>query len=149
MNRLNRFSYVYNNPLKYVDPTGHYNVEHDRDWDNDWAKEYARNPTGQWPSPTDSMEARAGHSLLASWQRSGRLLERSRLGRPLLPPSGYQAEYQCAGRVFRRRGRARAAISITSAKLIRLNGIQFNIPEGVDLAENIRATEVANFSRMS
>ena len=29
---LNRFSYVYNNPLKYTDPTGHYNVEHDKDW---------------------------------------------------------------------------------------------------------------------
>ena len=56
---LNRFSYVYNNPLKYTDPTGHYNVEDDRDW----FIEFPQKNDGRTPTASDkafrqaSMEA--------------------------------------------------------------------------------------------
>ena len=42
---LNRYSYVYNNPLKYVDPTGHYNVENDTQWRREFFEQYSDYPT--------------------------------------------------------------------------------------------------------
>ncbi len=58
---LNRYSYVYNNPLKYVDPTGHsagYNVKDDTHWYEEYLGRH-----GEAPSASDedfrqaSMEA--------------------------------------------------------------------------------------------
>ena len=46
---LNRFSYVYNNPLKYTDPTGHYNVEDDKAWFD----EFSRKNNEQSPTASD------------------------------------------------------------------------------------------------
>ena len=46
---LNRFSYVYNNPLKYTDPTGHYNVEDDKAW----FEEFSRKNNEQSPTASD------------------------------------------------------------------------------------------------
>ena len=45
---LNRYSYVYNNPLKYTDPTGHspgYNVYDDKQWFQDFEEQYGVPPT--------------------------------------------------------------------------------------------------------
>ena len=42
---LNRYSYVYNNPLKYVDPTGHYSVEDDKKWEKEYWDQYGWAPT--------------------------------------------------------------------------------------------------------
>ena len=42
---LNRYSYVYNNPLKYTDPTGHYNVEDDKDWLREFSEKNEGPPT--------------------------------------------------------------------------------------------------------
>ena len=56
---LNRYSYVYNNPLKYTDPTGHYSVEDDKQW----LLEYSEKNDGKAPTASDeafrqaSMEA--------------------------------------------------------------------------------------------
>ena len=43
---LNRYSYVYNNPLKYTDPTGHSAEWFDQKWQDDFWEEHKREPTG-------------------------------------------------------------------------------------------------------
>ena len=45
---LNRYSYVYNNPLKYTDPSGHtagYNVKDDKDWYLEYFDRHKREPS--------------------------------------------------------------------------------------------------------
>ncbi len=45
---LNRYSYVYNNPLKYTDPTGHsagYNVKDDKDWYEEYWDRHKQAPS--------------------------------------------------------------------------------------------------------
>ena len=42
---LNRYGYAYNNPLKYTDPTGHYNVGDDKDWLREFSKKNEGPPT--------------------------------------------------------------------------------------------------------
>ena len=55
---LNRYGYVYNNPLKYVDPSGHTG----EGWDYAWADRYAAAHGGQRPTWSDWMDYQ--HSLL-------------------------------------------------------------------------------------
>ena len=55
---LNRYSYVYNNPLKFTDPSGHTA----RGWDEDWADRYAIEHGDQ--TPTDKDWADYQYSLL-------------------------------------------------------------------------------------
>ena len=43
---LNRYSYVYNNPLKYVDPSGHSPDWFNQKWRDDFEKEHGQKPTG-------------------------------------------------------------------------------------------------------
>ncbi len=43
---LNRYSYVYNNPLKYVDPSGHSAEWFNQKWRDDFEKEHGQKPTG-------------------------------------------------------------------------------------------------------
>ncbi len=43
---LNRYSYVYNNPLKYVDPSGHSAEWDTPKWRKDFEEEHDREPTG-------------------------------------------------------------------------------------------------------
>ena len=43
---LNRFSYVYNNPLKYVDPSGHSAEWVNKDWRDEFIEKHKREPTG-------------------------------------------------------------------------------------------------------
>ena len=48
---LNRYSYVYNNPLKHADPSGR--TPEAEGWDEHWAKEYARDHGGRRPTWAD------------------------------------------------------------------------------------------------
>ena len=43
---LNRYSYVYNNPLKYVDPSGHSAEWFNQQWRDDFWDDHKRQPTG-------------------------------------------------------------------------------------------------------
>ena len=42
---LNRYSYVYNNPLGYTDPTGHYNVKDDTAWYREYLDRHNQAPS--------------------------------------------------------------------------------------------------------
>ena len=57
---LNRFSYVYNNPLRFVDPTGL--TPEAEGWDEAWADRFAAAHGGQRPTWSDWMDYQ--HSLL-------------------------------------------------------------------------------------
>ena len=48
---LNRYGYVYNNPLKFVDPSGR--APGGAEWDQDWVDEFTRNHNGQPPTLRD------------------------------------------------------------------------------------------------
>ena len=43
---LNRYSYVYNNPLKFVDPSGHSPDWFNEDWREEFIEKHKREPTG-------------------------------------------------------------------------------------------------------
>ena len=43
---LNRYSYVYNNPLKYTDPSGHSAEWVNEDWRKEFIRKHKREPTG-------------------------------------------------------------------------------------------------------
>ncbi len=43
---LNRYSYVYNNPLKYTDPSGHSAEWFGEDWTEEFEEEHGREPNG-------------------------------------------------------------------------------------------------------
>ena len=73
---LNRYSYVYNNPLRYTDPSGHYSVEDDKDWLREfWAKEYAAERRGFSGRAWQAIK-RFQHRLLNPGRRS---LQRGRI----------------------------------------------------------------------
>ena len=62
---LNRYSYVYNNPLKYVDPSGHTG----EGWDYAWADRYAAEHDRDRPTWADWIDYQ--HSLLNSGSGPG------------------------------------------------------------------------------
>ena len=133
---LNRYSYVYNNPLKYVDPTGR--TPRDGEWDQAWAEEFAEHHDGEWPSAAD-WDARQ-HSLLhpgsgtdGSWTDQDWVDHYYRQA-ATRPNSNAQAEFFV--------GAAGQGGWFDDLSESDQAAIQFNIPPGVDLAENILISEV-------
>ncbi len=136
---LNRYSYVYNNPLKYVDPSGL--TPNDGNWDYDWAREFAENHDNQQPTEED-WKARQ-HSLL----------------HPGSGPGGDWNEQDWVDHYYRQAA-TRPNINAQAEFFVGAAGqggwfgdlsesdqaaIQFNIPAGVDLEENIRISEAGGF----
>ena len=135
---LNRYSYVRNNPLKFVDPSGL--TPEAEGWDNDWADEYASNH-GERPSIED-------------WQTRQYSLQNPGSG-----PGGSWTEQDWIDHYYRQAANKpttnqRAKHFVGSAKqggyFDHLSpadqaAIQFNIPEGVDLEEkhsNLRVRRI-------
>ena len=132
---LNRYSYVRNNPLKFVDPTGQ--TREQEGWDSDWADEFVENHHGRRPRVAD-WEARQ-HSLL----------------HPGSGPDGSWTDQDWVDHYYRQAANqpttnARATFFVGAAgqggRFDHLSeseqaAIQFNIPVGVDLEENIRISE--------
>ena len=132
---LNRYSYVRNNPLKFVDPTGQ--TREQEGWDGDWADEYESNH-GERPSIED-------------WKaREFSLLN------PGSGPGGSWTDQDWVDHYYRQAANqpttnARATFFVGAAgqggRFDHLSepdqaAIQFNIPVGVDLEENIRIAEL-------
>ncbi len=136
---LNRYSYVYNNPLKYVDPSSL--TPNDGNWDYDWAREFAENHDNQQPTEEDWKALQ--HSLLhpgsgpgGSWTDQDWVDHYYRQA-ATRPNTNAQAEFFVGaagqGGFFDHLSESDQA------------AIQFNIPEGVDLEENIRISQAGGF----
>ena len=86
---LNRYSYVYNNPLKYVDPSGHSAEWFNEDWEEDFREKHGREPNGMdiayryasmdatsrgddwsvenWAGLLNSAKESIGHAIAGGW----------------------------------------------------------------------------------
>ncbi len=131
---LNRYSYVYNNPLKFVDPTGQRREQ--EGWDSDWADEYERNH-GERPSIKD-WEARQFSLLNPGSGPGGSWTEQDWIDHYYRQAANKPTTNQRAKHFVGAAGQGGSFDHLSESDQA---AIQFNIPVGVDLEENIRISE--------
>ena len=123
---LNRYAYVYNNPLKFVDPSGNSAEWYGESWKKEFYKDHGRDPNfADYVYRRDSMEAvsRGDDWSVQHWVDT----KHNRLAREffsMAKQGGWFHHLSAADQT----------------------AIQFNIPVGVDLAENIRISESGDAS---
>ena len=131
---LNRYAYVRNNPLKFVDPSGHSAEWYGESWRKEFYKEHGQDPNfADYVYRRDSMEtvSRGDDWSDQHWVDTNY-------------NTGGEPRYNHLAREFfsmAKQGGWFHDLSATDQA-----AIQFNIPEGVDLEENIRIARGSGLS---
>ena len=134
---LNRYAYVYNNPLKFIDPSGHSAEWYGESWRKEFYKEHGQDPNfADYVYRRDSMEtvSRGDDWSVQHWADTNY-------------NTGGEPRYNHLAREFFSMAKQGGLFHDLSAA--DQAAIQFNIPEGVDLAENIRISNPGDLSRIA
>ena len=132
---LNRYGYVRNNPLKFVDPSGHSDEWFNEAWRGEFYDVHGRDPNfADYVYRRDSMEtvSRGDDWSVQHWTDTNY-------------NTGGEPRYNhLAGEFFSMAKQGGWFHDLSGADQA---AIQFNIPVGVDLVENIRISEAGDPSR--
>ena len=134
---LNRYGYVRNNPLKYVDPSGYSAEWYGESWRKEFYKEHGRDPNyADYVYRRDSMET---VSRGDDWSDQHWVDTNYNTG-------GEPRYNHLANEFFTMAKQGGLFHDLSAADQA---AIQFNIPVGVDLAENIRNSEAGGPSSIA